>query len=147
MLRTFMTAAFLLCAGAGFAQAAEFRSVSANAAVLYDAPSKAAVPLFVLSAGYPVEVVVSLEAWIKIRDHTGALSWIEKRALADRRMVLVTASAADVRRRPEESSAVVFRALQFVALELMEVGAGGWIRVQHADGSGGFLRANQLWGL
>ena len=128
-------------------QAADFRSVAANAAVLYDAPSKAAAPLFVVSPGYPLEVVVNLEAWVKVRDQTGALSWVEKRALADRRMVLVTAATADVRQRPEESSAVVFRALQFVALELVEVGAAGWVRVQHPDGSGGFLRANQLWGL
>lgn len=139
--------AALVMTCAEFAGAADFRSSGPGATVMYDAPSRAAVPLYVLSPGYPLEVIVNLEAWVKVRDHTGALSWVEKRSLADRRTVLVTVPAAEVRQRPEESAPVVFRATQFVALELMEVRANGWIRIQHADGAGGFLRANQLWGL
>ena len=136
-----------LFAASGAARAAEFRSSAANGTILYDAPSKAAVPLYVLSPGYPLEVIVNLEAWVKVRDHTGTLSWVERRALAERRTVLVIAPAAEVRERPEESAPVVFRAMQFIALDLVEVQASGWIRVQHADGANGFLRANQLWGL
>lgn len=129
------------------ASAVEYRSVSQNATVLYDAPSRAAVPLFVLSAGYPLEVVVNLEAWVKVRDHTGALSWVERRGLADKRMVVVTAAGAEVRQKADDASPIAFHAVQFLALELVEVAGQGWIRVQHRDGSGGFLRANQVWGL
>lgn len=121
--------------------------MSQNGTILYDAPSRAAVPQFVLSAGYPLEVVVSLEAWVKVRDHAGALTWVERRALADRRMVVVTAQAAEVRQKADDAAPVAFRAAQFLALELVEVTAQGWIRVQHRDGSSGFLRANQVWGL
>jgi len=129
------------------ATGAEFRSVSQSGTVLYDAPSRAAVPLFVLAAGYPLEVVVNLEAWVKVRDHTGALTWVERRVLAEKRMVLVTAVNAEVRQKPDEAAPPAFRAAQFLALELVEVAAPGWIRVQHRDGSAGFLRANQVWGL
>ena len=55
-------ALFLLVASCG-ASAAEFRSVQENAAVLYDAPSRAAKPLFVVQRHYPLEVIVNLEAW------------------------------------------------------------------------------------
>jgi SH3-like domain-containing protein len=77
--------------------------VQESAAVLYDAPSRAATPLYVVSRHYPLEVVVNLEAWVKVRDHAGALTWVEKKALGDKRMVLVTAAAAEARRAQEPS--------------------------------------------
>ncbi len=89
------------------AQAAEFRSVQENAAVLFDAPSRQATPLYVVSRSYPLEVIVNLEAWVKVRDHAGALTWIEKKALGDKRMVLVTASSVEVRQRAEVEDQLV----------------------------------------
>jgi SH3-like domain-containing protein len=138
-------AALLLCAG-NWAQAAEFRSVQEAAAVLYDAPSRSAAPLWVVSRHYPLEVIVNLEAWVKVRDHAGALSWVEKKSLAERRMVLVTAPQAPVRVRAEDGAPVAFVAAQNVALELVEIVPEGWLRVRHADGAGGFLRAALVWG-
>ncbi len=142
---------FLLVAvlGAGFAAgaaAAEFRSIADHGVVMYDAPSRAATPLFVASRFYPVEVIVSLEAWIKVRDHTGALSWVEKKALSDRRMVIVTAPQALVLARAEEGASTAFTATQSVALELLEIVPGGWTRVRHADGATGFVKSTLLWG-
>ena len=134
---------FLAAFGAG---AAEFRSVQESAAVLYDAPSCAATPLYVVQRYYPLEVIVNLDAWIKVRDHAGALSWIEKKALGDKRMVLVTGASAEVRVRAEESAPAAFVAAQNVALELIETSPNGWLRVRHVDGAAGFVRAAQVWG-
>jgi SH3-like domain-containing protein len=133
----------LVATGAG---AAEFRSVQENAAVLYDAPSRAATPLFVVQRNYPLEVIVNLDAWVKVRDQAGALSWVEKKALGDKRMLLVTGASAEARVRPEDGAPVAFSAAQNVALELVEVAPGGWLRVRHADGATGFVRAAQVWG-
>jgi len=138
-----MVAALACC---GFARAAEFRSVSESAAILYDAPSTAAVPLFVVSRGYPLEVVSVTDAWLKVKDHAGALSWIERRSLSARRMALVTAARAEARERPEDSAPVAFAASQNVVLDLLEIAPGGWLRVRHPDGASGFMRAAQLWG-
>ena len=137
---------FLLFLTACGARAADFRSVQENAAVLYDAPSRAATPLFVVQRNYPLEVIVNLDAWVKVRDHAGALTWIEKKALGDKRMLLVTGSSAEARVRPEEGAPAAFTAAQNVALELVEVAANGWLRVRHADGATGFVRAAQIWG-
>ena len=128
------------------ADAAEFRSVQDNAAVLYDAPSRAAKPLYVVSRNYPLEVIVNLEAWVKVRDHAGALTWIEKKSLGDKRMVLVIAPNAEARQRPEDGAPAAFSAAQNVALELLEVSPGGWLRVRHTDGASGFLRSASVWG-
>ena len=128
------------------AHAADFRSVQDNAAVLYDAPSRQATPLFVVSRNYPLEVIVNLEAWVKVRDHAGALTWIEKKVLSDKRMVLVTAASAEARQRPEDGAPAVFSAAQNVALELVEIAPNGWLRVRHIDGATGFVRAASVWG-
>jgi SH3-like domain-containing protein len=128
------------------ASAADYRSVGQDAAVLYDAPSKAATPLYVVSRDYPLEVIVKLEAWVKVRDQTGALSWVEKGALSDRRTVVVTTPSAQVHVRPDEASPIAFVAAQNVALELLEVVPDGWLRVRHEDGSNGYVRATLVWG-
>lgn len=138
--------AWLALIAAFGASAAEFRSVQESAAVLYDAPSRAATPLYVVSRHYPLEVIVNLEAWVKVRDHAGALTWVEKKALGDKRMVLVTAAAAEARLRPEEGAPLAFSAAQNVALELVEISPNGWLRVRHADGASGFVRAASVWG-
>jgi SH3-like domain-containing protein len=133
--------------GAAGALAADLRSVSERAAVLYDAPSARAKKLYVVGQHYPLEVVVNLDAWVKVRDVSGEMTWIEKKALSERRTLIVTVAMADVRQAADEKSALVFQAREGVILELAEIGASGWVRVQHRDGQGGYIRGNQVWGL
>jgi SH3-like domain-containing protein len=128
------------------AHCADFRSVQENAAVLYDAPSRASKPLFIVSQHYPLEVISASGAWVKVRDHAGALSWIERKSLGDKRMVLVTVPLVEVRARPEDGAPAAFSATQNVVLELIETSPAGWMRVRHPDGSSGYLRPAQVWG-
>lgn len=144
-MRAAFAAAAFVCASA--AQGADFRTIGENAAVMYDAPSRASTPVYVASRFYPVEVIVNLDAWVKVRDHTGTLSWVEKKALLERRMVLVIAPSVEVRTRAEENAPVAFNATQNVALDLVEIAPGGWVRVRHTDGSGGYLKSGLVWGL
>lgn len=133
-----------------FAQAAvsgEFGSVAVDGAVLFDAPSKEARKLFVLSRFYPVEIIVDLDRWAKVRDAAGGLAWMDKAQLSERRMVLVTAPLLDVRRAPVADAPLVFQAEKDVVLELLGLEAGGWAKVRHRDGATGFALAKDLWGL
>lgn len=139
-------AAALVLAAAATAAQAQFLSVGENATVLYDAPSRNAKPLFVVSRHYPLEVIVNLEAWVKVRDHTGALTWVERKTLVDQRMVVVTAPSAEARVRPEDGAPAAFVAAQNVALELLGMVPGGWLRVRHPDGADGYLRTSLVWG-
>jgi SH3-like domain-containing protein len=132
------------------ATGAEFHSTS-ETAVLYDAPSVRAKPLFVLGREVPVEVIVAVEGWYKIRDATGTVAWLEKKSAADRRTVVVRAAAADILANPEASAAVVFKAEQNVLLELADASyatsSPGWAKVRHRDGQTGYVRISQVWGL
>jgi SH3-like domain-containing protein len=129
---------------------AEFHSTS-ETAVLYDAPSLKAKRLFVLGREVPVEVIVAVEGWYKIRDATGTVAWVEKKSTADRRTVVVRANTADVLASAGANAPVVFKAEQNVLLELADASYAtstpGWAKVRHRDGQTGYVRISQVWGL
>ena len=114
--------------------------------ILYDAPSVKANKLFLLGKGYPVELLVALEGWYKVRDATGALAWVEAKDLSSVRMLAVKVARADVRAAPQDDAPVVFQAEQDVLLELLEL-SGAFARVRHSDGETGYVRIDQVWGL
>lgn len=144
MRRLALLAAVALAAPAAWAL--DYLSV-AEAAAMYDAPSQKAKPLYAIAAGTPVEAVVSLDAWVKVRDPKGELAWIEKRHLSQKRTVMVRAERAEVRAQADEASSLVFAAEKDVVLEWLEPGPPGWARVRHRDGPSGFVKAAQVWGL
>jgi len=129
------------------AAAGEFRSIAENGTPMYDAPSVRAKKLFVASRQYPVEVVITIDSWVKVRDQTGDLVWVEKKTLSDKRTVIVTVPVADVRQAANDQATLVFQAQQGVALDVAEPPAGGWIRVRHAEGQSGYVKINQVWGI
>ena len=135
-----------LFAFASLAAAGEFRSIAENGTPMYDAPSVRAKKLFVASRHYPVEVVINIDSWVKVRDQAGDLAWVEKKALSEKRTVIVTAAVADARQAASDGASLVFRAQQGVALDVAEPPAGGWIRVRHADGQTGYIKISQVWG-
>ena len=138
-------AALCLALAPGTAAALDFRAVAAEAAILYDGPSAKSSRLFVVNKGYPLEVVVAVEGWVKVRDATGAFSWIEAKLLTDKRTVMVRVPVAEVRAKPDDGAPIAFQVQQNVLLELVGV-SGGWIQVRHRDGGTGYVRAQQVWG-
>jgi SH3-like domain-containing protein len=136
----------LLCALAASASALEYRSTG-RAALLYDAPSTAATRLAIAGSGLPLEVVVDTATWVKVRDPSGRLAWIEKSALGGARSVMVKAETSVVRKQPRADADVVFRAARGVLLEVTgEADPYGWLQVKHADGLGGWLPGHEVWG-
>ena len=128
------------------AWAADFKSVGAAPAIMYDAPSETGRKVFIAPRGMPVEVVLSYGDWTKVRDVSGDLSWVEARALDARRHVVVNVAGGKVRGAADEASPVVFTADRGVLLELAEPISSGWIKVKHRDDQGGFIRASEVWG-
>jgi SH3-like domain-containing protein len=137
--------AFLTFLGS-HAVAADFRSTVEAATVWYDAPSTKSKQLYVVSRGYPVEVLVSLEAWTKVRDAAGSIGWVEARTLAAKRMLVVKPKIAEVRSAPDDAASVAFRVGQNVLLEWMETLPNGWTRVRHGEAGLGFVRTGEVFG-
>jgi SH3-like domain-containing protein len=136
------------------AHAADYRVTAEQPTVLYDGPSTKAKPLFLYGRDVPVELIVTVEGWAKVRDAGGTIGWIDRKGLSDKRMVVVRTPLADVRASADDAAAVVFRAERDVLLELAEsastsstTAVPGWVKVRHRDGASGFVRITQVFGL
>jgi len=128
--------------------AAEFKSIGNDPAILYDAPTLRATRLFAAPRGMPLEVIVTQGDWLRVRDANGGLSWVEKKAVIDRRTVVAKGAAApiEVHSAPDASAAVVYRVQPTVLLDVTGPPVGGWVPVRHRDGQTGFVKASDVWG-
>jgi SH3 domain protein len=138
-------ASLLLLAASQAAGAFDFVSV-AEPAILYDANSLKARKLFVATRYLPLEQVVVLDNWVKVRDNSGKLFWIEKRQLSNKRYVMVTVPSTGVRSNPDDRAEVVFKATQQLGLEWLGNTGTGWVKVRHSDGSTGYVKSGDVWG-
>jgi SH3-like domain-containing protein len=132
---------------AGAAAALDYRSVDAPVAILFDSPSQKGKKLYLIRAQTPVEVVVKLEGWVKVRDAEGTLAWVESRALGERRTLVVTAQKAEIRQSDRAEAPLLLELDKWVVVDFVEPAAAGWVKVRHRDGVTGFVRGNQVWGL
>lgn len=146
MIRRLLTAFFLVLLALPV-MALDYRSVAVPAAILYDAPSLAGKKLYLIRELTPVEVVVRVGAWTKIRDVEGTLAWIEGRNLAERRTLVVSATTAEIRQSASASASVLAELAKGVAVDYLEPAEAGWVKVRHRDGATGFIRTIQVWGL
>ena len=133
-------------AAAGTAHALDFRSVK-EVAVLRETPSDKGAKQWVILRGTPVELVLSRGDWSKVRDSSGSLAWIESRLLSERHTLIVRVPRAQVRAQADDKAPVLFEAEQDVLLELAAPPREGWAQVRHGEGTTGFVRLGQVWGL
>lgn len=138
-------AALMLAAGTG--HAFDFKTVGAAPAILYDAPSTKGGKLFIAPRGMPLEVVLSYGDWVKVRDVSGDLAWTEAKALSARRNVVVRSANLKVRASADEAAAPVFIAEKGLLLEVTEGAVAGWLKVRHKDGSAGYVKSADVWGI
>lgn len=129
------------------AGAVDFRSVDAPVAVLYDSPSQKGKKLYLIKAQTPVEVVVRLEGWYKVRDAEGTIAWIDARQLSEKRTLVVTAPKAEIHQADKIDSPVLAELDKWVVVDWVEPAGPGWSKVRHRDGASGYLRSTQVWGL
>lgn len=139
--------AVLLLSGVSVAaHAATFKSVGANPAILYDAPSDHARKVFVAPRGMPVEIILTQNGWSKVRDVAGDLSWVVAKDLTPKRTVIVTLAGARLRATADAHAAVIATIDKGVLLELAAPPAAGWVKLRHRDGQTGFLKVSEVWG-
>jgi SH3-like domain-containing protein len=147
-----LVTAFYFLANAAFAQqamtapAASFVTIGEKPAIVYDSPSQKGNRTLVLSRFHPLEVLVKLDKWTKVRDAEGSIGWVENAAFGERRFVQVVAAVAEVRATSSPASPLVFEAQRGVLLEATGSAVDGWISLKHRDGQAGVVRTSQVWG-
>jgi SH3-like domain-containing protein len=149
VLRSFFVGIAALISLAAVAD--EFKQTNDAATVGYEGPSTRATKQFIYSRNTPLEVLVQIEGWYKVRDSQGALVWIERKALTERSYVQVKPTApADIFVGPDNNAAIAFRADSGVLLALVappSPATGAFAQVRHRDGQSGFVRVDALFGL
>lgn len=145
--RTASPVAASATAATSAAPAKSFVTIGDKPAVMFDAPSTRANKTYIVNALTPLEVLVKLDKWTKVRDAENTNGWVENAALGERRHVQVSAAAADVRAMPTANAALVFDAQRTVLLEVTgPIAAELWLPVRHRDGQSGYVRVTQIWG-
>lgn len=129
------------------ASALEFKSVSVPKAVFYDAPSSSAKKILLLNQYCPVEVIVNLGDWLKVRDAQGGISWVETKQLSNKRTVVVSSPRAEIRQAADATSNLLATLEKDVLLEVVDAKLNhGWIKVKHRDGITGYIQISLIWG-
>lgn len=127
-----------------------FVHIGEKPAILYDALGTKSGKLYVLGRNYPLEALVKLDKWTKVRDADNAIGWVENTSLGARRFVQVIANVADVQAQAGATSPVVFAAERGVLLEVTGSAQistqGAWIPVMHRDGQAGYVLAQHVFG-
>lgn len=125
----------------------DFKTVGAAPAILYDAPSVKGNKLYLAPRGMPVEVVLTYDGWVKVRDVSGDMAWAEANALSARRNVVVRMAGVKLRAEPDEAAVVLMTADKGVLLELVDPETTSWVKVRHKDGIAGYVKAADVWGI
>lgn len=130
-----------------FVLALEYKSIGVPKAILYDGPSVVASKRFILYQYYPVEVIVSLSKWIKVRDAEGGIHWLESNALSSMRTIIVKADASLLYDAPLETAKLVATVEKNVVLKLDELNpVSGWLKVSTLNGLSGYVPVGDVWG-
>lgn len=127
---------------------AEFRSVSSGKTILYEAPSATTKRVYLVGEGYPLEIIVNLGDWLKVRDSSGTLSWVESKNLQSKRTVIVKVDKANIYKEPESKSALIATTEKDVVIELSDpLITNGWIKVRYQQDLDGYIQTSQVWGI
>ena len=128
---------------------ADFISVKEKQALLFEGPSKTTEKLFIVTEGYPLEVLVSLKDWKKVKDHNGKISWVESKNTHNERNVLIIKDDAVIFNQANEKSHKLANVEKFVVLKLNSpILVGNWAEVKtQIEGLIGFVNAREVWGL
>jgi SH3 domain protein len=131
------------------ALAAEFVSIKAKKALLYEGPSSSTKKEFIITEGYPLQVMVRLKDWIKVKDHLGKISWIQSTDISKDRNVMTLNDNVNLFYKPTTDSVHLAKIEKDILLKLLSsFPTNGWIQVKTlSQNIEGYIRAEDVWGL
>jgi SH3-like domain-containing protein len=89
----------------------------------------------------PVEILVAVEHWRRIRDWQGTLGWVHEKMIWNRREVMITGGVRGLHKEPDPVSPLVARAEPGVIGKLVEC-RGAWCQIEAGDYSGWVQRGD-----
>ena len=115
-----------------------------NAKVHAEAGEKSPV-LWVLGAGFPLNVMDDQGDWLKVQDYVGDTGWIAAPQTDRKPHMIVKADLVEIRSGPSKRFKLVGRANNGVVFQTVKVKTS-WVKVKHQSGLTGWIDRSQLWG-
>lgn len=121
--------------------------VSVKGAVLNmrEGPGTQTEILWELKRGYPLQIQQRQGTWLKVRDFEGDTGWVASSLTSRTPHHIVKSKVANVRSSPSTQGRIVGKAEYGEVLRTQEKRAD-WVRVERANGPGGWISKKLLWG-
>lgn len=120
-------------------------SVSGTTLNMRSGPGTNAPVLWELKKGYPLQVTQRKGNWLQVRDFEGDSGWVARSLTGQAPHHVVKAKVANIRSGPGTQHSVVGKADYGDLLRTREKRAD-WVRVERAEGPGGWIAKTLLWG-
>lgn len=134
-------ALFLL---ASTATAAEYVSVLKDGVNIRSGPDAKKEILWTVFKGFPLQVTSRQGKWAQVLDFEGDKGWIATELLAKQKTVIVKADTANLRVGAGKDYEIVAEVKHGVVFKPLAK-EGYWVKVQHADGTTGWILGKLLW--
>jgi SH3-like domain-containing protein len=132
----------LLAAGSASAETLSVKVASAN---FRARPHESAELKFTADKFFPVDVVEKKNGWVKVRDFEGDEAWVLEKTLGATPSVVVSTDKANIREAANTTSDVLFQVKRGEVFKIEER-KENWIKVVDANGDGGWIREDMVWG-
>jgi len=101
--------------------------------------------LWILGAGYPLNVVDDQGDWLKVQDYVGDTGWVVAQQTDHKPHMIVKADQVEIRTGPSKRFKLVGRANNGVVFQTLKIKTN-WVMVKHQSGLTGWIDRSQLWG-
>lgn len=146
-LRRFLPVFLLLLgiAAAPSAQAREMVSVDRPEINMRTGPGTQHESLWLLSRGYPLQVLDRNGNWLQVQDFENDKGWVYRPLTAGKPHYVVKSKIVNIRRGPGTNTRVIGKANYGDVLRTL-ANKGDWAQVRDADGLVGWVARRLLWG-
>jgi len=134
-------ALFLL---ASTAAADEYVSVAKDGVNIRSGPDTTKEILWTVFKGFPLQVTSTQGNWSQIVDFEGDKGWIASSLLSKQKTLIVKVETANLRVGAGTDYEIVASVKQGVVFKPLTT-EGDWVKVQHADGTTGWIASRLLW--
>ncbi|MDH5298211.1 MAG: SH3 domain-containing protein [Desulfobulbaceae bacterium] len=142
--RGLLLALFLVFFTALSAGAAEYVVVNKDGVNIRSAPGTNSEVLWEVFKNFPLQVLERKGQWVQVVDFEGDKGWIFAPLLTREKMVIVKTDSVNLRVGAGTNYEVVATVKYGVVFKPLEA-EGDWLKVQHEDGTTGWLNKPLVW--
>lgn len=101
--------------------------------------------MWVLSKGYPLEVLQRKGKWLQVRDFENDKGWVYRSLTGNKRHHVVKVNTLNIRSGPSTSTKIVGRAVRGEILTT-RTRKGDWVKIRQDGGITGWVARRLVWG-